>query len=432
MTDRLSVEVLVVGAGPAGIAAAVEAAEAGRRVAVLDEGPGPGGQIWRHRERWDVPAAAGWWMARLDRCGARVMHGATVADAWPVDGGFEVVAERDGAAVTAHAERLVLATGARELFLPFPGWTLPDVVGVGALQALLKSGLALRGRRVVVAGSGPLLLPVAALAARAGARLLLVAEQAPPKAVRRFAVGLWRRPRKLLQAARYRWASKRAAYRRGVWVTAAGGDDRVRTVTLTDGRESWSGRCDLLAVGYGLVPETALARLLGCAVEAGRVVVDGRQETTVPGVYCAGEPTGVAGAESALVEGRLAGLTTAGVDEGAASLRRQRSKHARFAARLERTFALREELRALPRPETIVCRCEDVPLERLAPYGSFREAKLATRCGMGPCQARVCGPALEWLQGWSPDTVRPPIKPVRAASLLPHPTERVSDGRSQP
>lgn len=408
----------MVGAGPAGIAAAVEAAEAGRRVLVLDEGPGLGGQIWRHRERWDVPAAAGWWMARLDRCGARVEHRVTVADARALESGFEVVAERDGEALAVHAERIVLATGARERFLPFAGWTLPGVVGVGALQALLKSGLEIRGRRVVVAGSGPLLLPVAALAAKAGARLLLVAEQAPAKAVRRFARGLWRRPGKLLQAARYRWASRRAAYRRGVWVTAADGDDRVRTVTLTDGGESWSGRCDLLAVGYGLVPETALARLLGCAVEGGRVVVDARQQTSVPGVLCAGEPTGVGGVELALVEGRLAGLAAAESDEGARALRRQRRGLARFAERLEVAFALRDELRGLARPDTVVCRCEDVTRERLAPYSGFREAKLATRCGMGPCQARVCGPALEWLEGWHPDTVRPPIKPVLASTLL--------------
>jgi thioredoxin reductase len=418
VVERYEVEVAVVGAGPAGMAAAVEAAEAGRRVALLDEGLGPGGQIWRHRERWDVPTVAGWWMARLDRCGARVAHRVTVADAVAVAGGFELLAERDGAPLAVRAERVVLATGARELFLPFPGWTLPDVVGVGGLQALLKSGLEVRGRRVVVAGSGPLLLPVAALAAKAGARLLLVAEQTPGAAVRRFARGLWRHPGKLLQAARYRWASKRSAYRRGVWVTAAAGDDRVRGVTLTDGEESWSGKCDLLAVGYGLVPETTLARLLGCATERGRVVVDERQETTVPGLFCAGEPTGVGGADLALVEGRLAGLAAAGVEEGVTGLRRTRRRLCRFADRLERAFALRDELRDLARPDTVVCRCEDVTRERLARYGAFREAKLATRCGMGPCQARVCGPALEWLEGWAADTVRPPVKPVRVATFL--------------
>jgi hypothetical protein len=201
-------------------------------------------------------------------------------------------------------------------------------------------------------------------------------------------------------------------------VTAAAGDDRVRGVTLTDGEESWSGKCDLLAVGYGLVPETTLARLLGCATERGRVVVDERQETTVPGLFCAGEPTGVGGADLALVEGRLAGLAAAGVEEGVTGLRRTRRRLCRFADRLERAFALRDELRDLARPDTVVCRCEDVTRERLARYGAFREAKLATRCGMGPCQARVCGPALEWLEGWAADTVRPPVKPVRVATFL--------------
>jgi NADPH-dependent 2,4-dienoyl-CoA reductase/sulfur reductase-like enzyme len=348
-----------------------------------------------------------------------VLYRVTVADAVATEGRFELTAERGGEPLAVRADRLVLATGARELFLPFPGWTLPGVVGVGGLQALLKTGLEVRGRRLVVAGSGPLLLPVAALAATAGAHLLLVAEQAPPRAVRRFARGLWRHPGKLAQAVRYRWRARRAAYRPGAWVTAAAGDDRVREVTLTDGAESWSGRCDLLAVGYGLVPETALARLLGCAVEAGRVAVDERQGTSVPGVYCAGEPTGVGGAELALVEGRLAGRAAAGVDEGWKALARARRRLTAFASRLERAFAPREELRSLARPETVVCRCEDVRCERLAPYGGWREAKLATRCGMGPCQGRVCGPALEWSRGWEPDSVRPPVKPVRVATLLP-------------
>jgi NADPH-dependent 2,4-dienoyl-CoA reductase/sulfur reductase-like enzyme len=409
-------EVAVVGAGPAGIAAAVRAGEAGRRVVLLDENPRPGGQIWRHRERFEAPAVAGWWMARLDRTRCAPFYGASVVDAEP---GGRLLVEREGRALVVEAERVVLATGARELFLPFPGWTLPNVIGVGAMQALLKSGFEIRGLRVVVSGSGPLLLPVAAAVKKAGGRLLLVAEQASPERVRRFGRSLWRHPGKLLAAARYRFSFLSIPYRRNVWVREARGDDRLRGVTLTDGSRSWSGACDVLCAGYGLVPNVELAALVGCAVEEGRVVTDDRQGTSLPGVFCAGEPTGIGGVELAVVEGQIAGLAAAGETVGLARLERRRRRLAAFAARLEAAFAPREELAARLTPETIVCRCEDVPWSRLDPSWSPREAKLATRFGMGPCQGRVCGPAMRFLCGWQAEGgVRPPVQPARVSTLL--------------
>jgi len=183
--------VVVVGGGPAGIAAAVHAAEAGARTLLVDEHARPGGQIWRHRGQ--PPPSARRWLERFARSGAAVLRGATVVDA----DGRELLVEHEGRGRRVAFERLVLATGARELFLPFPGWTLPGVVGAGGAQALLKAGARFDGTRVVVAGSGPLLLAVAAALKQEGARVVGIAEQAPLSRLAAFGASLWREPRKV-------------------------------------------------------------------------------------------------------------------------------------------------------------------------------------------------------------------------------------------
>ena len=260
----LDADVAVIGAGPAGIAAAARAAEAGRRVVVLDEAPNVGGQIWRHRARSALGTDARRWLDRLARTQAHVLRGLAVIDATPAAerGGFTVVAERHrGGVEVVRARALVLATGARERFLPFPGWTLPGVMGIGGAQALLKQGATFRGTRVVIAGSGPLLLPVAASLSDAGARVVLVAEQAPSDAVRDFALSLLSRPETLVQAALYRLAFIRTRYALGTWVTEARGSERVTGVVVSEGRTTRVVGCDVLCTGYGLVPNVELARL---------------------------------------------------------------------------------------------------------------------------------------------------------------------------
>jgi NADPH-dependent 2,4-dienoyl-CoA reductase/sulfur reductase-like enzyme len=160
-----------------------------------------------------------------------------------------------------------------------------------------------------------------------------------------------------------------------------------------------------------------LPSLLNCKISGGYVQVDELQQTSVKGVFCAGEPTGIGGVELALVEGQIAGLAAGGHAAEARELFGERRKARRFARMLDRAFRLRPELKDLPSAETIVCRCEDVSYARLQEHRSWRAAKLQTRCGMGPCQGRVCGPATQFLFQWNPDSVRPPVFPARVESL---------------
>jgi NADPH-dependent 2,4-dienoyl-CoA reductase/sulfur reductase-like enzyme len=358
-------DVIVVGAGPAGMAAARAARNQGERVLLVDDNPGLGGQIWRGRE--DL---------RLE--GVELGLGKTLTE-W-----------------RGEAKRLILACGARELLLPFPGWTLPHVVGAGGLQALVKQGLAIQGKRVVVCGSGPLLLAVATNLRKAGAEVLRVAEQAPWKNLFAFGLGLWRWPEKIFEALGY----ATPVYRAGLWPVEAweGG------VTLSDGSKM---TCDYVACGFGLVANGELARLLGCRMNGSLVEVDDWQRTSVEGVYAVGEMTGIGGVEKAEAEGRAAGAR-----------QRVTEKWRSFATALTRTFALRDELRALAKPDTIVCRCEDVRWGRIAAMSGKRQARLEARCGMGACQGRLCGPALEWMCGWGPENPRPPLFPVSVREFL--------------
>ena len=411
---RRAFEVLIIGAGPAGMAATVAASGGGRSVGLVDDNPDLGGQIWRgERPRPSSPEAASAF-DRLRLAEFTPLPGTRVVG--PASPGV-LLADQGGNLIELGYRSLILATGARELFLPFPGWTLPNVMGAGGLQALVKSGLPIAGKRVMVAGSGPLLLAVSALLKSKGAVLKGICEQAPMGKLARFGLGLWSDPGKLAQAISLKVELGGVRYRGGCWPVEAVGKGSLQSVTLTDGRSSWSVACDYLACGFGLVPNLELPMVLGCRVEGDRTVVDSWQGTTVEGVACAGESTGIGGLDLSQVEGEIAGLVAAGRQDRARALFAKREKAKRFAAALDRTFALRGELRHLTRPDTIVCRCEDVPAGVLEGRTSWVDAKLQTRCGMGPCQGRICGPAVSFLHGWERGTVRPPIFPVGVANL---------------
>ena len=405
-------DVCVVGAGPAGLAAAYRAAKSRLKVVVVDDNPEAGGQIWRGEQAKPVSPEARAWFEKLRSVDIQLINGARV---------FSHPAPRKLLAETARGvcelsySSLILATGARERFLPFPGWTLPNVMGAGGLQALVKTGLPIEGKRVLVTGSGPLLVAVAAYLRVHGADVLYVAEQASSMQLARFGLGLFSKSSQALSLKRQ---LKGVKYLTGCWPVEANGSDKLESVTLFRRGKRWQVSCDYLACGFHLVPNVELAELLGCVVEDGKVRVNEFQQTSVPDVYCAGESTGIGGLELSIVEGEIAGLIAAGNTDEARKLFPVRTKQQKFAELLNRTFALRDELKHLVQPDTIVCRCEDVTFERLRAHTSWRAAKLQTRCGMGPCQGRVCGGAVEFLLGWRAESVRPPALPVRVESLI--------------
>ena len=412
-------DVLVIGGGPAGLAAAAAAAENGSRVGIIDDNPGLGGQIWRGAPV-NAPPSSAEWAERVRaadvqvRCGLRVVH-------QPEPGMLLAEGSQDSYFFTY--EKLVLATGARERFLPFPGWTLPNVTGVGGLQAMVKSGLPICGKRVVVVGSGPLLMAVAAYLRQHGAEIPIICEQASWPSLARFGATLSKHPSKIIQTISLKRELRGVPFSANSWPVAAEGDRTLAAVLVSRNGKTEKISCDYLACGFHLLPNTELPALLGCQIQHGSVWVDDLQQTSVPHILCAGEPTGIGGLELSLVEGQIAGLVASGKIDQAKKVLNQRHKLRKFARTLERTFALRPELRRLPLPETLICRCEDISYSRLAEHTSWRAAKLYTRCGMGPCQGRICGPVTEFLFRWRPDSLRPPIFPTFCNSLaaLPDP-----------
>jgi thioredoxin reductase/bacterioferritin-associated ferredoxin len=430
-SGRIRTEVAVVGAGPGGMAAALAAADAGCRVTLIDSAPRAGGQIYRQSQQpgdagADAPAASRL-PGRLGRVtehpGITLAAGVSVWHAEQAGPGFRL--HCTGNAEMVEAQVVVLATGASELVVPFPGWTLPGVVTAGAAQAMLKAQRTLVGRRVLVAGTGPLLLPVAAGLARGGARVAALCEAAGAGRALARLPAMTRHPGKLAEAAGYgaALARGRIPVRSGWALTACRGRERVEEALVSRVGPGWEARgparvlaVDAVAVSHGLVPLLDLSRALGCRDEqqagypAAAVVVGTAQETSAPGVFACGEVTGVGGAAQAEPEGTVAGAAAARhlgrLDEAGFRARTadaaRRARHARdFAALLRRLYPLAGGWLARLQPDTVICRCEDVTWSEVAGAvaagaNDVRSVKGLTRCGMGYCQARVCGPVAQY------------------------------------
>jgi NADPH-dependent 2,4-dienoyl-CoA reductase/sulfur reductase-like enzyme len=405
-------DLLIIGAGPAGMAAALAAAPSGARIVMLDDNPLPGGQIWRDGPQANVPDQARHLRERLQACSNIRRHAGTRVIASP--GPKQLLVEDDDDGWLISYDKLILCTGARELLLPFPGWTLPGVTGAGGLQALIKAGVPVQGERVVIAGSGPLLLASAATAKKQGAQVQRIAEQASRTAVAGFAAQLPRWPAKWLQS----FSLFDRHYRTATHVLAALGTDRLEGVRLQQQGKIVELECDRLACGFGLIPNIQLGQALGYAIEGLALAVDAWQASSRADHYAAGECTGFGGSELALVEGAIAGHAAVGDLEAARQLWSRRARWQGFAKALNQAFALAPPLKSLAQPDTLVCRCEDVPYAALAGHTDWREAKLASRCGMGACQGRVCGGAVQHLFGWQPSAPRPPFSPARIETLM--------------
>lgn len=428
-------DLLVVGAGPAGLAAAHAAARRGAKVGLVDAQPRAGGQVWRHDLRFGAPAVARAQIERLGAAGIEWLPGLEVVLA----DDHAVVADHADGAVALHWRKLVIATGARELMLPFPGWTLPGVTGAGGLQALAKQGWPLAGKRVVVAGTGPLLLAAAVTLRRHGARVLGIHEQARGSTLYAFARRLWRWPARLVQAVELRARLAGVPWHAGSTVLAAQGDDRLRAVEVDRGHGREWIECEQLAVGWGLVPNVELARLLGCALDSAavhpRVRVDARLRSSQADIHAAGEALGVGGRDCARIEGAMAACFALGDERGGEALRARRDRERAYATLLHEHFAPDACARALAAADTLACRCEDVPMSAVRTHADPRQLRLVTRCGMGACQGRVCGAALRELRlaspSLSPTAIRPPLTPVALAALADVPSDEPEQGKER-
>lgn len=440
--------VVIIGAGPAGLAAVSGALRAGAQVTLVDAADQAGGQY--HRMPPDRYEALRPFRGRLERC-----------DWWPESTVWSLERQDehrpplvhvvrgpiDGAGRRRHVlapDALILAPGAYDRVLPFPGWEFPGVVTAGAAQALVKGERLLIGERVLVAGSGPFLLPVAASLLDEGSRVLQVLEANPASTVLRGWAGHpWPpagRTGKASELAAYtaRLARHRVPYRTGRAVIEARGDGRVEEVVTARLRTDWSVvpgteqtiAVDAVCVSHGFSPQLELPVAAGCAVRDGFVTVDDDQATTSPGVYAAGEVTGIAGAPAARAEGVVAGWVAAGGD-GAdlRTVRRRRDQGRAFAVRLAAAHPIGAAWSGWLRPGTIVCRCEETSYEALRraaadpSYAGARALKLATRAGLGPCQARVCGPTVAELTSQEDTHHRPIAQPIRLGELADPPVD---------
>ena len=457
---------VIVGGGPAGIAAAIEAARAGVACTLIDEAPRLGGQIYRQPPRefeLREPQSLGRDFARGQRLReafgevegqVEALAGTSVLGVW---GGREILHASEGASDRVIAERLILATGAYDRPVPFPGWTLPGVMTAGGAQVLAKTMRVSPGQRALVAGTGPLLLVVADQLHKIGVEVVAVLEAGRVSISPRAIPRVWREWGLLKDAWDY-WRGLRRARIPLLFnhtIFEAHGRDEVTGASFGPvDPEDWRPHrdkarkvdVDLVVVGFGFVPNTELTELAGCrhryVHEVGGWVPERNSfmETTEPGVFAAGDGAGVAGALVAVEEGRIAGVTAAeqlgaltaeeAARRRAGSLRRLSSLE-RVRQVLDEVSRIRPGLCELATPQTLVCRCEEVTLsdvQTALQQGAkdLQAVKLFTRLGMGPCQGRNCAPSvgiyLCQATGCAAEAVgrinpRPPVKPVTLGAL---------------
>jgi thioredoxin reductase len=438
------VDVAVVGAGPTGMAAAVAARASGASVVLVDEYAAPGGQIWRRAfsEIGDVapaslPRDGRELCRRLAASGATVLCGTSVWAASPPGGPNDGAGPRhvllatgpDGETGRILARSVVLATGAYDRPLAFPGWTLPGVWTAGGAQALAKGQGVLPGRRVLLAGSGPFLLPVARQLRRAGANVVAVVEATRRREWLAAAPRMAAHPGRLGAYLGYRARMPTTSFVWGHVLVRADGEDAVERATIAAANPDWSPRpgserelaVDAVCTAYGFLPSVDLARAFGCDLAGDAVAHDQDMQTSVKGVFVAGEASGVGGADMAVIEGELAGACAADSAADVAGLRRRRARAASFATILEQLFGRRAGLATLADAGTVLCRCEDVTASDIDAAGATSPAalKIMTRCGQGPCQGRVCERMIaERLGTPARFNARVPVRPIPVRALL--------------
>jgi len=468
--DRHTLDLAIIGAGPAGLAAAVTASELGLATAVFDEQFHPGGQIYRAIE--DAPERAGAWLTLFGEDYARGLElvrrfrastanyhtGHSVFDISP-GGGLGVLGP-DGAR-WIEARRVIIATGAMERPVAVPDWTLPGVMGAGAAQTLLKGAAMVPEGRTVIAGSGPLIYLVARQLRAAGGNIVAVIDTTPRSNYRRAAPLLARAMlagnKEIRKGLSWRRDLKKATpiFRTGASGVRIEGRDAVEAISFSVAGRTERVECDLVLLHEGVVPNTQLAMAAGAdhhydLVQAcWRPKTDAYGRSSDPAILIAGDGAGIGGAELASEAGHLAALGVAAdlsqisqedAAERAAPAFSKLAGKAALRRFLDTLYQPRDEVLVPPDDETLICRCEEVTageLRRVAEMGCSgpNQAKAFTRCGMGPCQGRMCGLAAAAVLARASGRsfaevghmrVRPPIKPITVGELA------ALDGVGQP
>lgn len=457
-------DMVVIGAGPAGMAAALTAATAGAEVVVIDESPAPGGQIFR-RPAADRDADYSRLPSYASSLGA-FRNGDPVSGVtfrpqsmvWAIDDANAVYVAGPAGTEVLHANDVVIASGAYEWSPPVPGWTLPGVLTAGGAQALLKAHRVVPGRRVLLAGTGPLIVQVAVQLAEAGVHVAALLDVMPRHERWLANVHVLAHPAVAKEGMALLWHLRR----RGIpvlpgWmVSEIRGDDTVTGVVAApldrrgrlcrEAQRHWE--VDTVCLSYGLVPSVELAALRGCELDydAGRggwvPRRDHRMQTTVAGVYAVGDGAGIRGARAAIAEGRIAGAAVAhgrgwmsASDAAAvrANARRILDRLQPVQRYLARVFRPRIELVDLIADTAVVCRCEEVTVGRVVSEirngaRNLHEVKTSCRAGMGPCQGRLCMPTISrmlvratamTLAEIGYPRPRPPVKPLGLDQLTP-------------
>lgn len=456
-------EIVVVGAGPAGVAAAVTAAQAGAKVTLIEESSRPGGQYFKQPGTALDPNNFPLSLADNIRQGRDLLAGLNHSNielrchtlVWDVtpDRKLSLYTTNPGSPAgleELHAQRLIIAAGAYERVMPFPGWTLPGVMTVGGAQLLLKGQGLLAGRRLLLAGTGPLLQLAGVQLLEAGAEIAAIVELQPQKKFLTMTPKFWGHWDKVGQGL----ANQRRLQKAGVplkfgqVVVRALGERDVEGVLIAkvdDTGRPLAGKeerlvVDTICLNFGFVPATELTRLAGCEQRfdphfgALSTITNEDMETSQPGIFAVGEVRGIGGVEVALLEGRIAGAAAAyqlgyQVDEAAhnnATLRQAWQRARSVVETLGTMFSLKPGLSELATGEVVVCRCEEVTAGAVraavrAGATHLNHLKPWTRVGMGRCQGRICGPIIAQLVAHETGlelatvgtfTARPPLKPI--------------------
>jgi len=453
-------DVVVIGAGPAGIAAATTAASAGARTLMLDENAGPGGQVWRSITATPVKApdilGADYWVgethiAALRKSGAEIVHRATV---WSLDASLELAISVGGGSCFVKAKRVIIATGAQERPFPIPGWTLPGVMTAGAAQTLIKNAGLVPDGNLVIAGQGPLLWLLSAQILRLGGRIDRILDTTPkgnlraalPKAFPFLTSPYLVKGLKMMSEVK-----RQARIIKHVTEIEAIGDGQLSSVRYQAGGKSETLKADVLLLHQGVVPNVNLAMAAGVRHEwdavqlCWRPVLDADGQSDIPGIYIAGDGAGIGGALAALERGRIAALAAAKAQGVAISPRAETQARAALAQAekgrdfLDLLYKPAEQFR-IPQGDTIVCRCEEIRASdvlKAVETGATgpNQAKAYLRTGMGPCQGRLCGLTMTELmaraRGTTPEKIgyyrlRAPIKPIALNELADLPSDEAA------